>query len=142
MDQRVRAEAGDEGAEAFSAGDIWYDDHDRTEPVDWFSRRGWYTRSVAAADYLAQLGRPLAPDEEPFAALANSSSPSGLVQTPGTHTQMPLRSSQMPVRSTSGSEAVLIDASRRRCFMTVAGRTAHAVGAPRRLQTKLPLILY
>ena len=71
MDQRVRAEAGDEAAEAFSAGDIWYDDHDRTEPVDWFSRRGWHTRSVAAADYLAQLGRPLAPDEEPFAALAN-----------------------------------------------------------------------
>ena len=67
---------------------------------------------------------------------------SGLVQTPGTYTQMPLRSSQMPVTSTSGSEAVLIDASRRGCFMTVAGRTAQAVGAPRRLQTKLPLILY
>ena len=23
-----------------SAGDIWYDDHDRTEPADWFRRRG------------------------------------------------------------------------------------------------------
>lgn len=71
MDQRVRAEAGDEAAEAFSAGHIWYDDRDRTEPVDWFSGRGWRTRSVAAPDYLAQLGRPLAPDEDAFAALAN-----------------------------------------------------------------------
>jgi hypothetical protein len=26
---------------------------------------------VAAEDYLAQVGRPLAPEEEPFAALAN-----------------------------------------------------------------------
>ena len=71
MDQRLRAEAGDEAAEAFSAGDIWYDDRDRAEPVDWLSSRGWRTRSVAAADYLAQLGRPLPPDEDPFAALAN-----------------------------------------------------------------------
>jgi hypothetical protein len=91
---------------------------------------------------LAQLGRPLAPDEEPFAALANFVVAERVSSDAGTDTQMPLRSSQMPVRSTSGSEAVLIDASRRRCFMTVAGRTAHAVGAPRRLQTKLPLILY
>jgi hypothetical protein len=38
-----------------SAGDIWYDDHDRTEPADWFRRRGYYTRSVVAADNLAHL---------------------------------------------------------------------------------------
>lgn len=67
-DQQVRAEGGDAGTSG--VGDIWYGDHDRTEPVDWFAGRGWRTRSTPAADYLAELGRPLSPDEDSFAEMA------------------------------------------------------------------------
>ena len=69
--ERMRAEADEQTMDDSSPADIWYDDNDRTEPAQWFDQHGWPIRSVAAADYLAQLGRPLSAAEDSFAAFAN-----------------------------------------------------------------------
>lgn len=55
--EEMRARLGDD--RVFDPGDLWYSDDDRSDPARWFAGRGWRSRSIPGADYLARLGRPL-----------------------------------------------------------------------------------
>ena len=54
-----RAEREERGeAVLFDPLELWYDDSDRPECAEWFTARGWTTRSVDSRDEFERLGRP------------------------------------------------------------------------------------